>query len=1567
MKKSRHKLEPERQICRANVGSTSKLDFLAGGGEMGERIRSFDWTSTPLGPIEGWSPALKTLLRIMLANRFPHILWWGPHYIQFYNDPYRPIPGAKHPDKALGRAASECWAEIWHVIGPLIDRPFNGGAATWDDDIFLEIDRHGFIEECHFTIAYSPVPDETVPCGVGGVLATVHEITGKVVGDRRVLVLRDLGARSAEARTAEEACTLAVQTLAMHAKDIPFALLYLIDADRKKAHLAGCTGIGPDEPGSPAVVELEGEMADRAVWPLADALHTEATVTLTDLAERLRGCVPPGPWSDLPHTAVVVPIRSNKAHCPAGFLVAGISARLQLDDRYRDFLDLVASQISTAIANAREYEEEKKRAEALAEIDRAKTAFFSNVSHEFRTPLTLMLGPIEELLARSHMELPPFAKGQLEIAHRNSLRLLRLVNTLLDFSRLEAGRVQAVFEPTDLAAFTADLASVFRAATERAGLRLVVDCPALPQPVYVDRDMWERVVLNLISNAFKFTFEGEIAVTVRALDAMAELRVRDTGAGIPAEAMPRLFERFHRVPNTRSRTYEGSGIGLALVQELIKLHGGSVRAESKLGEGATFIVTVPFGKEHLPDEHLGSTRSLTSSAIGAAPFVEEALRWLPEEAAQESELAPREELLRVPCQGDANDKNRSLVLVADDNADIRQYLARLLAENYRVQTAPDGQEALAAARAQRPDLVLSDVMMPNLDGFGLVRELRSDAALKTIPIILLSARAGEESRVEGLQQGADDYIIKPFSARELLARVAAHLDMARMRQEASEKIFQSEERYRRLFSSLLEGFCIIEVLFDANDHPIDYRFLEVNPAFERQTGLHNAQGKLMRDLAPEHEAHWFEIYGKVALTGEPARFVNEAKALGRWYDVSAYRIGGPESRKVAIVFNDISESKRAEEALRESEARFRGYFELGMVGMAITSPSKGMIEVNDEICRILGYERDELLQRTWAEFTHADDLAADIAQFNRAMAGEIDGYDLDKRFIRKDGQIIDSTISVKCLRRADGSVDYFIALLQDITDRKRAEEALVAAHRRVQSIIDNSTAIIYAFDLEERFVLANTAIAELLNSTPEQMIGKRRHEFMPKTDADWHEANDSHVVETGSALEFEEYSQLKGRSITWLTTKFPLRDAKGRIYAVAGISADISERKLAEVAMARAKDELEQRVTERTAELAQRATQLQALAGELTLTEQRERSRLAKILHDHLQQLLVAAKFRTTILGRGGDDVVKRASKEVEELIDESIAASRSLTAELSPPILHEAGLNAGLQWLARRMTEKQGLFVELEMEEDIDLPPNIKVLMFESVRELLFNTVKHAHTRSATVNLRHVDGHLQIIISDQGVGFDPTAKPAAVDGGGGFGLFTIRERLELMGGTFEIESSPGQGSQFVLSVPVAQTSAIVPPPESIPVLPEAYLMAAPKHPDPDQKIRVMLADDHAVVRQGIANLLKDQPDIEVVGQAADGQEAVELVARLLPDVILMDMSMPKLNGVEATRIIHNDWPEIRIIGLSMFEEADRAQAMRDAGAVNYIAKSGPAEAMIDAIRTSIRSSNNVLSTNMSG
>ena len=460
------------------------------------------------------------------------------------------------------------------------------------------------------------------------------------------------------------------------------------------------------------------------------------------------------------------------------------------------------------MSNARAYDAERKRAEALAEIDRAKTTFFSNVSHEFRTPLTLMLGPLLDTLALQNGPLTPSVAEELTVVHRNGLRLLKLVNTLLDFSRIEAGRLQASFVPTDLAAFTTELASVFRSAIEKAGLTLAIDAPPLDAPTYVDRDMWEKVVHNLISNAFKFTLAGGVTVRLNKEGRHVRLAVQDTGSGIPPEELPRLFERFHRVEATKGRTHEGTGIGLALVQELVKIHGGTVCVESEVGRGSTFSVAIPAGKDHLPAACLGEV-STPSSVVGFSAFVEEAMRWLPE--APEGDAETKADLTQFDSESallpglgknavssTAQDEGistvrvaeRQRIVIADDNADMRDYLRRLLADRYEVVAVSDGQKALLAARESLPVLILSDAMMPNLDGFELLRAVRADASLASVPFVLLSARAGEEAILDGIRAGADEYLIKPFSARELLARVDAQIQ----RKQFERQLASAEQR-----------------------------------------------------------------------------------------------------------------------------------------------------------------------------------------------------------------------------------------------------------------------------------------------------------------------------------------------------------------------------------------------------------------------------------------------------------------------------------------------------------------------------------------------------------------------------------------------------------------------------------------------------------------------------------------------------------------------------------------------------------------------------------------------------
>ncbi len=767
---------------------------------MARRMRHYPWAPSALGEPRDWPASLRTACRICLTSRFPMIVWWGPELRFLYNDAYMPLLGDKHP--ALGLPGREVWSEIWDTIGPMLDSVLSSGQATWSEDLLLRMRRHGYWEETYWTYSYSPLHDDDGT--VRGVFTAVTESTEQVVGRHRLAVLQNLGAQAGRGRGVAEVCEVVTEILSRAGQVVPYAAIYLRAADgtgdAAEATLAASTMPGP-APG----------------WPAVEVLHGGRPVVLRDVAARF-GRLPSGGWPDPPAEAMVLPLPGDAGGEPVGAMVLAASAGRALDAAYQDFLGLVARQSAALVNGAIAYQAQLRRAEELAALDRAKTTFFSNISHEFRTPLTLIMGPVEELRRR----LGPAddaARSELDVIHRNGLRLGKLVNSLLDFSRIEAGRMRASYEPTDLSAFTAELASVFRSAIERAGLRYEVDCPALSAPVYVDREMWEKIVLNLLSNALKFTFDGGVTVTLGEKDGQAVLRVADTGTGIPQAELPQLFDRFHRVQNARARSNEGSGIGLALVRELVGLHRGTIAVESTEHEGTAFTVRLPF--THPADDAVGDGAAVAGrplALVSADPYVQEAMRWLPPAdsqadhdpagAATAGTLPGARATARTPSEGPR-------VLLADDNADMREYLERLLRPHYLVSTVTDGRAALDAARVRPPDLVISDVMMPRLDGLGLVAALRADPRTADVPVLLLSARAGQEAAIEGLDAGADDYLVKPFSAAELLARVRASVQLSRMRGQHA--------RWRAaLIESLHEAFFLCGP---------DGAVLEINSAF----------------------------------------------------------------------------------------------------------------------------------------------------------------------------------------------------------------------------------------------------------------------------------------------------------------------------------------------------------------------------------------------------------------------------------------------------------------------------------------------------------------------------------------------------------------------------------------------------------------------------------------------------------------------------------------------------------------------------------------------------------------
>ncbi|HEX7046580.1 MAG TPA: ATP-binding protein [Gammaproteobacteria bacterium] len=830
----------------------------AGGGEMGELVRRTDWSKTPLGPVSNWPASLRTMARVMLDNRHPMAVWWGQDFIHLYNDAYLPILGDKHP-RSMGQSGNDVWEESWKIIGPMARGVLDGGPATWDEDFLFPVNRRGFLEETHFTFSYSPIPDDAG--GIGGVLVTTKETTASVQDDRQMRVLRDLADYSASAEHAGDALQNAARVLGGNNADFPFTLLYLVDEDRRQAQLVSTSGL--DEYKGAAVVRTVSleKRGGGEVWPLARAARMTQPLVIENLSARV-GVMRGGRWPEAPNMAIVLPL-ARPGGLPYGFLVSGVNPRRRLDDRYLRFFRLTAVPIVAAIANARSLEAERERVEALAEIDRVKTAFFSNVSHEFRTPLTLMLGPVEDLLAGVHGKVFGTQRVQLALLHRNALRLQKLVNALLDFSRIESGRIQAAYEPVGLSSLTADTASAFRSAIERAGLEFHVDCSPLDEPVHVDRDMWEKIVLNLISNAFKFTFTGRIDVSLREFDDHVALRVADTGTGISRAELPHLFERFHRVQGARARTHEGSGIGLALVQELARLHGGRVDVQSTVDKGSRFTVTIPKGTAHLPADHVVERTGPRPSAFTATAFVDEAMTWMQDESSDRPPRLSSQDLARRGFMETGlpafQPKTSGRILLADDNADMLDYIRRILEPYWAVETRRDGDQALIAARATPPDLVLTDVMMPGLDGFELLGELRNDKRTRHIPVIMLSARAGEEARVEGLRAGAEDYLTKPFSARELLARVNTQLEVAKLR--------RAVEAERKNLENIFSQAPVAISVWRGPQHV----FALANLYYKRVFGRPDVIGKTVRDVFPEPELErqgiW-KIWDHVYASGE---------------------------------------------------------------------------------------------------------------------------------------------------------------------------------------------------------------------------------------------------------------------------------------------------------------------------------------------------------------------------------------------------------------------------------------------------------------------------------------------------------------------------------------------------------------------------------------------------------------------------------------------------------------------------------------------------------------------------
>jgi PAS domain S-box-containing protein len=1351
-------------------------DPLLGGGEMGALMRSIDWSQTAVGAPSTWPQSLRTALSILLETGFPMYLAWGPEYTQFYNDGFRPILGStKHP-AAMGISTRTTFAEIWEIIGPMFQRVMEGTTTTLVD-FQLGLDRHGFVEDCYFIFSYSPIRVEGGD--VGGIFVTVTESTERVVGSRRLKTLQELSARIQKGATAEAACEAAASVLGENPDDLPFALLYLLDAGGTTATLAGAAGLEPGDAAAPLRIDLDGVPP----WPLAAVLATGTTRIVEEL---------PGEAGSLPaQRAAVIPIAQPGEGKPAGVLVAAISPRILFDEKYLSFLDLAAGQIATAISNARALAEARARAEALAELDRAKTTFFSNVSHELRTPLTLILGPARDALGEA-AGLPPADVERWDLVHRNALRLLRLVNALLDVSRIEAGRVEPSFAPVDLGTQTRELASAFQSAIEQSGLRYTLDVEAFAEPVFVDRDMWEKIVLNLLSNALKFTFTGEIEVTLRRQDGRAVLTVRDTGIGVAPEQLPRLFDRFHRVPGARSRTHEGTGIGLSLVQELVDLHGGTVTAESVVDRGTTFTVALAFGTAHLPADRLAAPHSPGSTSLGASPFLEEALRWAPDGGA-----------ILEPAPAGAG---TGRVLLADDNADMREYVARLLRGRFIVEAVSNGLAALERARSSPPDLILADVMMPGLDGYQLLAALRAGEATRRIPVIFLSARAGDEARIEGLSAGADDYLVKPFSARELLARVGTHLEVSRLRVEA-------ERARARLYSQFMQAPVPVCV-FSGPDLTYDV----ANPLYEQMVGRSIEIGRPIREMFPElpHDAPVFRMLAGVYTSGEPFvadeyRVPLERRGDGTVEDVffkltiQPMRDEAGEVVSVMAIAVDVTaqvSARREVEAARKLLETVVNQMPAGVI--IAEAPSGRTLMANERVRSILG--APALPTRSVDDFAayravHPDGRAfqADEYALTRALAGKV-VLDEEIHYLRPDGTRLILSASAGPVYDADGRIVAAVNAFSDISDRKSVEE------RNQQLLV---------LEREAR------ADAEVASRSKDEFLAMLGHE---------------------------------------------LRNPLAPIVT---------------------------------------ALQLMRLRGDETLAK--ERTVIERQVH-HLIRL-VDDLLDVSRITRGKVEL-RRERIELSEIVAKAI--------EMASPLIEQR---------QHRLTvdvPRQGLAVEADA-----------VRLAQVVANLLNNAAKYTEPNGAIAILAAREGdEIALRIRDTGIGLSAEMLPRVFDlfvqerqaidraqGGLGLGLAIVRVLVELHGGTVEARSEGhGQGAELVVRLPAAEAGDRLAP--ARPARVETEIAALPG------ALRVLVVDDNLDAAELLATSVQMMGHLARV--AHDGPAGLRIAAELRPDVALLDIGLPVMDGYELARHLRAlpGLASIRLIAVTGYsQEADRAEA----------------------------------------
>jgi PAS domain S-box-containing protein len=1513
-------------------------NWLGDSSEMAKRIRSFDWSTTPLGSLEAFPQSLRSALSILLPSKAHMAIFWGTDLLKFYNDAYVTLIGAKHP-LILGQPARKAWNEIWDVLERLLVGVMETGEGVAAEDQLFVINRHGYTEEAYFDIFYDPIRDESGE--VGGVFCIVKEMTQRVVGNRRLQTLRDLSIQTVTAKTENAACHAATEVLSSNAADLPFSLLYRLNTDGK-AQLINATGVQPTLECSPESMDLTHTMPPLQA-AIASVMKTGKPEAIHDLPVQFSADLPDCRLGEIvakPQTAIVLPLSRSDEQRPSGFLVAGVSPFLALDRAYQDFLALVAASITTVITNASAYEEERQRAAALAKLDHAKTLFFSNISHEFRTPLTLMLSPLEQTVTQLRDILPAQARSQLELVQRNGKRLLKLVNTLLDFSRIEAGRTQVRYEPTNLATYTIELASLFQSVVKQAGLQLQVSCPPLPELIYIDQEMWEKIVSNLLSNAFKFTFEGEIEIALHSMGHQVELTVRDTGTGIPAAEIPKLFERFHRVEGARGRTFEGTGIGLSLVQELVQLQGGTISVESTMGQGSTFRVRLPMGTTHLanPLTNLGASSAIAS---GAEPYVQEALEWVSQEHSEDNET------LNSSNDRDAQSSGLARILVVDDNSEMRNYLSRILSQSYKVEAVADGEAALAAAYDRTPDLVLTDVMMPGMNGFELLKQLRSNTQTRDLPILLLSARAGEESAVEGLEAGANDYLVKPFSARELLARVVTNLELGRSRQAAA----------RRRLDAVVSSVSDFIYTFD-----LEGRFTYINqPLLDLwQKSYPEALGKTFFELnyPVELAAQLQHQIQQVITTRQPLKDeIPYTSAFGtRAYEYIFVPLLDADGvvYGVAGTTRDITDRKQVEEALQQSEERARLAIGIAQLGTWRYNLNTNFIELDERMCAIWGKSQDmtTISLSQVIEQIHPEDQARVELAVGAALNPRSNGtYEIEYRIVRDDGRerwIFANGQAQFAGEGASRQAIQFIGTALDITERKQVEAALHESEERLRTLTATIPQLIWSATPDGNVDYLSEQWADYIGLPLERLDDWNwqqviHSEDLPNSLRDWERS-----LQSSEPLEIQHRFRYHTGEWRWhLVRGTPIKDEMGQITRWVGTCTDIQSEVDTKTAL------------QASYEAEQQARALAEVAREEAQAANRVKDEFLAVLSHELRSPLNPILGWARLLQSNKLNPVRQieALKTIErnaelqaQLIEDLLDISRIMQGKLSftaAPVHLTLVIPAALETV-RLAAEAKNIQILLDLTPDLAPVSGDAGRLQQVVWNLLTNAVKFTPQGGrVTVELRQLEGLAQIRVVDAGKGINSQFLPYVFEyfrqedgsttrkfGGLGLGLAIVRQLVELHGGTVFVESAgENQGATFTVRLPLLKQSIESADYSEAASVPDNALLL--------DGLKVLVVDDEPDSRDFVAFVL-EQAGADVVALSS-ASEVLQSISHIQPDLLISDIGMPEMDGYMLIEQIRTQLPapygQICAIALTAYAGEANERQVLNAGFQRHLAK----------------------------